>query len=793
MAPPSPPRTAADGPARHRLTAATPAQAWTEAYPLGNGTIGAMCWGGPDVDRTQVNDATCWSGSPDSARGEVADDGPTRLARARAALTEGDVRAAEEELRRLQGGFSQSFQPLVDIEITRDDAGHLPAGREAPPVGTRSLDLARAVAEHTWEHDGVRTTQLTFVSHPAQVLVLHRTSSTAESLLVRLASPHPSTTVDATVVADPPGAAGRPAGATIDLVTRMPHELLPWQAGVVQPLRYDGPAVSAVATAHVRTDGRLVAVDGGIRVEDASTLTLVLATATDAGGDEDRAPCHGDTGILLERAGDTAAAAVERSVPDLLAEHVADHAELFDRADVELGEDEHDELVARLFAYGRYLLIAGSRPGTPPLTLQGIWNESRTPPWNSDYTLNINLEMNYWPAHTTGLSECADALADWVRVLAARGRDAARDLYDAPGWVAHHNSDQWGFALPTGRGDDELSWSFWPMGGVWLARQLLETAEFTGRRSDAEAVWPTVAGAVEFTLAWLQPMPDGTLGTTPSTSPENDYLAPDGRPSAVTTSATSDIELVRDLLDGVLALPRDLVGAELHGRVARAHAALPPTRVLADGRIAEWHGDPPESDPLHRHQSHLAGLFPGRSITRATPRLARAASATLDARGEDSTGWSLAWRLCLRARLGQPDHVARLLARFTRTVPPTVTDVGLSGGIYPNLFCAHPPFQIDGNLGVTAAVAEALVQSHERDHDGVRLVRLLPACPWRSGSARGLRLRGGGRLDLVWAAGEPVRITIGADRDVTYRLLPPTGETREVELSGESTVSLALA
>lgn len=836
-----------------RLTEPTSATHWTDAYPVGNGRIAAMCFGGTQHDRLQINDSTCWSGTPASAAGSPPSDGPQHLARARRAMECGDVRAAEAELRGLQSGFTQAYQPLVELlfdldggasqsldggtsSVTSPAASPASTPAETATPVTRTLDLRTATATHTWS-DGTREHRVeTFASHPAGVLVTTRTSTRPMDLTVRLASVHPGAQISATSDA-------------LQASIRMPSTVVPGRPGTTSGPRYGDPSVTAVAAAHITTDGTAAAqLDGTLRIVGARRVQIVLTTASDAFSAADHTALHGRADRLIADAQARATAAARRGAERLHAEHVADHTALFDRVELQLGPagpaDQTDpadqtgpaypsgltappvpqphstsallsarrgtvdpELTELAFAFGRYLMIAGSRPGGTPLTLQGPWNAEVDPPWSSNFTVNINTEMNYWPVHTANLGECDEPLLPWLERVAERGGEVARSLYDAPGWVAHHNVDQWGFAWPVGAGADSLEWSFWPLGGVWMSSTLLDRAEFAAA-AGSEATptagvapsaspaptasvaptwlaraWSVACGAAEFALAWLQPMPDGTLGTIPSTSPENVHTAPDGHPTALTVSSTCDIELIRDLFTRLLRLAsaRPQLATEdreLLDRVARALELLPPTRIASDGRIAEWAGEPAEVEVLHRHQSHLVGVFPGASITpRSTPELAAAARASLRAKGEESTGWSLAWRIALWARLGESVQVARTIARFLRLTNADGSDpeplpqvpggprLQHSGGVYGNLFCAHPPFQIDGNLGFTAGVAEALVQSHEVLPGAVRVLHLLPACPWASGRARGLRARGGITVDLGWRDGAVERVSLLADAD----------------------------
>jgi alpha-L-fucosidase 2 len=420
-------------------------------------------------------------------------------------------------------------------------------------------------------------------------------------------------------------------------------------------------------------------------------------------------------------------------------------------------------LAALLFSYGRYLAICSSAAGGLPSTLQGLWNDSMRPPWSSNYTINVNTQMNYWAAETADLAETFAPVVDLLDALSSRGQATARDLYGARGWVAHHNTDAWAFTAPVGRGRADPSWAFWPMGGVWLSWLLHEHVRFGASEEFArERAWPILHGAASFCLDWLRPFADGTLGTAPSTSPENHNLDASGHPTAAGRSSTMDLALIAGLFDALTSLATrleidDPVVAEV--RAARPRIPAPP--IGADGLIAEWAANRPQGEPGHRHLSHLVWAYPG--DTPDDPARLGAASRSLDDRGDDSTGWSLAWKLALRARLGQPEHISRLLPLMLR--PAT----GEQAGLYPSLLAAHPPYQIDANFGYVAAVAEMLVQSHR----GV--IDLLPAVPpdWPSGRVTGLVARPGVSVDLAWETrdGRAVPTAIG------LRARRPSGRT----------------
>ncbi|WP_136518065.1 glycosyl hydrolase family 95 catalytic domain-containing protein [Cellulomonas telluris] len=785
-----------------------PAQMWTDAFPVGNGRLGAMVHGGTGRERLQVNDDTCWSGAPGAhALAPLADpEGPAAvLAAARRALADGDVPGAERHVRRLQSGYSAANQPLVDVLLEQPAA-------DAAEGYRRVLDLADGVATTTWTAgDGTRWRQDVLVSHPDGALLLDRCTDAADgtgtapagaTATVAVTSPHPWVRPPAPL---PGGAPGLVA------LVRMPARVLPDYLGVPDAISYDGPGVLAAVALAVVADGAAEVADGGVRVAGARRLRVLLTTATDHVVADGR--LHGDADRVVADAL-TGLGAALADLDGLPGRHVADHASLMGRVHLDLRAPVPDApLDARLvahargqadphlavlaFQYGRYLTVAGSRPGTLPLHLQGIWNPHRQPPWNANYTININTEMNYWPTLVGDLAECHEPLLSWLDRLAVAGERTARGLYGARGWVAHHNSDPWCFTGPVGAGEDSPSWSTWPFGGVWLARHVVDHHDWTGDDDALRRHWPVVRGAALFLLDWLVDLPDGTLGTSPATSPENQYLLPDGTVASVGVSTTSDLAMARDLLEHVRRLApvagdRD---EDLLASVDGALDRLPTERVAPDGRLAEWSSDVPDAEPEHRHQSHLYRVFPGTSIDPdAAPALAAAARRTLDARGPDSTGWSLAWRLALRARLRDVGGVADLVDAFLHPVDDDLAAaVGAGGadpgrpaprhvgGVYRSLLCAHPPFQVDGNLGFTAGVAEALVQAHRLGADGVREVHLLPALPaaWPDGRVTGLRLRGGLRLEeLVWRDGRVVRAVLRAGRRTVVDVRTGAGAAR---------------
>ncbi|NED94614.1 glycoside hydrolase family 95 protein [Phytoactinopolyspora alkaliphila] len=761
---------------------------WLDGLPLGNGRTGAMVVTGDDGVRLQLNDGTAWSGSPASEhrRGQAdAVDAAAARAEARRLFDSGQAVAAEVALQTLQARYAQAYLPLADVQI-----------RHAPSVEVeRMLDLEDAV--HTATAGAVR--HETFVSTPDGVLV-HQ-----------FVSPKPT---DVTVVATSPL---RPLahgwdGHRLQLLLALPADVAPGHEPFEPAIRWhvDGVVpVQAAVVAGVVHDGVVEVADaaeGGpvenrrvrVRFSSVRRLRLVLATATTftAVGREP----HLDVQAAAEQAGSVVTAALACDAGTLRARHVAAHRELFDRVGLRLGPQDDpaaeivdpDQRVAALaagsgadatadpplletlFDYGRYLLISSSRPGGLPATLQGLWNEQMQPPWSSAYTLNINTEMNYWAAGPLGLPETEDPLLELVEALAENGESTAARLYGARGWTAHHNTDAWVFTSPT---SGDAAWSQWPMGGAWLVCQLDRRRRFGA--ADAQwlrRIWPLARGAAAFVLDLLEPDDDGHLVSFPSTSPENHYATPGG-PAAITVGSGMDRALAAELFSIVVALSEDSGqdGDPVAAEARQARARLRPPVIDPDGTLREWHAGAQQAEPEHRHLSHLVFAYPG--TAELDDELAAAVGRTLDARGDDSTGWSLAWKLALRARLREPARFASLLRYLIR---PVTGQAAHAGGLYPNLFAAHPPFQIDGNLGYTAAVCEALVQGH-RGH-----IDLLPGWPedLGDGSVRGLIAEPGITVGFDWRDGIPVTVTLRAlsARQAGPRVVRHRGTSRNIEI-----------
>jgi len=735
-----------------------PASVWEEALPLGNGRLGAMVFGGVRQERLQLNEDTLWSGFP---RDTINYDGQRYLQQARELISAGEFIEAQQLIeRRMQGRNAESYQTAGELRIEHQ-------GEEGISDYRRELDLSTAVASVSYKLDEVGVSREAWISAQDQVLVVRYKADKANSL-------HVNISLESILQHRLDGSMG---SGMLKLLGQSPSYVGNNYGGnhpnaVVYE---DGLGLSYEIHLQVVSSDGLIEVSEGttIQVTNASEFTIYLASATNFAGfqlqpdPEDQRP-----GNRCRQWLDLAA---DHSYESLKLRHTEEHQRLFHRVDLNLGvseamnlptderlrnyKEQHvdPQLEALLFQYGRYLLISSSRPGTQPANLQGIWNPHIQPPWCSDYTTNINTEMNYWLAEVTNLSECHEPLFDMIEDLSISGQRTAKLHYGSRGWTAHHNVDLWRMSTPT---EGDASWAFWPMAGAWLVRHLWEhylyNRDLTFLR---ERAYPLMTGSVLFCLDWLVEGPNGQLVTNPSTSPENKFVTAEGVTSSVSMATTMDISIIREVFTHFLEASRILSSEpEIQAEVATALKRLPPFQIGSHGQLMEWYEDYQEFEPGHRHVSHLYGLYPGNQITEQTPELIEACRVTLGRRLENGgghTGWSCAWLISLFARLkdaGQSYH-------FVQTL--------LSRSTYPNLFDAHPPFQIDGNFGGTAGIAELLLQSHGD------VIQLLPALPqaWPDGYINGLKARGGFEVDMEWCEHRLVLAHIHAHVDGPCQLV----------------------
>ncbi len=725
-----------------------PAENWTEALPLGNGRLGAMVYGGTEKEVIQFNEETLWTGQPH----DYTHRGAFRyLDRIRKLLWNGEQAKAEEianEHFMSQPLGQQAYQPFGNILLNFKDHKNVEGYQ-------RRLNIENAISTVFYKTNGVNFKRETFISHPDNALVIHLESSKNRELnfTAGLNSPHSdySVSVEDDVIIL--------RGKANDYPEETSREGYP----------YPESKLTFEARLKVKNEGgRLVHNDKTIEIVKARSVTIILVAATNF---VDYKTITANPSELCQ---DALTQLKSKSYKDLKSEHVRDYQKLFNRVKLDLGssqfskkptderlksfrQNEDPNLVALLYQYGRYLLISSSRPGTQPANLQGIWNDKLTPPWDSKYTININTEMNYWPAEITNLSECTLPLINMVKDLSETGKNVAKVHYRMNGWVAHHNTDLWRGAAPINNSNHGI----WVTGGAWLCQHLWWHYQFTGDENYLEkTAYPVLKEASHFFTEYLVPDPKHPewLVSGPSNSPEQGGLV---------MGPTMDHEIIRNLMANTIEAAQILgIDSAFVNLLKEKRSKIAPLQIGQYGQLQEWLEDKDDPANQHRHVSHLWALHPGNEIhPTTTPELAEACKETLLQRGDGGTGWSRAWKINFWARLLDGDHSFLLLKNLMVPSKSEETNYQDRGGLYMNLFDAHPPFQIDGNFGATSGITEMLLQSHLRDGDGNYFLDILPALPSKlpNGSISGIKGRGGFIVSIFWSNGKLNSIKVKSD------------------------------
>ena len=743
-----------------------PAEYFEEALVIGNGTMGATLYGGVKKDKISFNDITLWTGEPESENSSP--DAFNAIPEIRALLDNEDYQGADKAQYKVQGHYSENYQPLgtLTIEYLDDTVGISDYHRW--------LDIGNATARTQYLKGGKLFTSDYFASAPDSVIVIRLKSENKEGIhaLLSFDSPLPHSS--------------QVADNEISVEGYAAYHSFPVYYKAEDKHRYDPER-----GIHFKTLVRVLSVDGRVknrysdsRIEiDGSTEVLIwVANVTSFNGfDKDPVKEGRNYRSHVEK---RMKCAIGKTYDALREAHIRDYKYYFDRVKLDLGDTDDDiaalptdkqllfytdckqrnpDLEELYFQFGRYLLISSSRTPGVPANLQGLWNESVLPPWSSNYTVNINLEENYWASGTANLIEMQYPLIEFIANLSKTGRKTAKDYCGVErGWCLGHNSDIWAMTCPVGLNEGDPSWACWTMGGTWLSTHIWEHYLFTLDKEFLCEFYPVLKGAAEFCMDWLVEK-DGKLVTSPGTSPENKYITPDGYVGATSYGNTSDLAMIREcLIDAAEASKVLGVDKSFRKRIKKTLSRLYPYQIGKDGNLQEWYYEWQDQDPYHRHQSHLFGLYPGHHLSvEETPELAAACARTLQIKGDETTGWSTGWRVNLLARLRDGEKAYHMYRRLLRYVSPDNykgEDARRGGGTYPNLLDAHSPFQIDGNFGGCSGVIEMLMQS------STNKIVLLPALPesWADGKVQGICARGGFVVDMEWKNREVASLIVSS-------------------------------